>query len=333
MFDPIPGRERPHPTRIRFKLTKVCVNRLHLLVYAPVCPALHPPADLLEDPSGIQLRKWRLDDGCQSNTPYHLAPVTTRSIPHQRFDVRVMLGHRPAAIAADLMSRSIHNSLRGTSGTGTSTCRPSALADAPSLHDGPTPCGPSPATPLASHRQSQRPYQNSRPLRQGRNCPLFPRLLRTYVCLLMTGPRNLRAASQPLKRSSLHTRTLRIPAVLKPARHLLGRDLGSKRVCPCLPSCGTALPHLPLYTGVPSGSSHSCRRGHSPWSVRRTMSCLPGRLPSVPPVYPPDSNRFEGSTHHRAPQHSMLATAWINYKNTASYFQLSLSSNDYGKSD
>ena len=83
----------PHPTRIRFKLTKVCVNRLHLLVYAPVCPALHPPADLLEDPlSGIQLRTvWRLDDGCQSNTPYHLAPVTTRSIPHQRFDVRVML--------------------------------------------------------------------------------------------------------------------------------------------------------------------------------------------------------------------------------------------------
>ena len=40
---------------------------------------------------------------------------------------------------------------------------------------------------------------------------------------------------------------------------------------------------------------------------------------------PIDSKR---STHHRdAPQHSMLATAWINYKNTASYFPVSLSSN------
>ena len=53
----------------------------------------NPPADLLEHPlGGIQLRTvWRLDDGCQSNTPYHLAPVTTRSIPHQRLHVRVML--------------------------------------------------------------------------------------------------------------------------------------------------------------------------------------------------------------------------------------------------
>ncbi len=54
--------------------------------HPPTCGPLGTPA------RGIQLRTvWRLDDGCQSNTPYHLAPVTTRSIPHQRLDVRVML--------------------------------------------------------------------------------------------------------------------------------------------------------------------------------------------------------------------------------------------------
>ena len=57
------------------------------------------------------------------------------------------------------------------------------------------------------------------------------------------------------------------------------------------------------------------------------MLCLVGCLQCRRCILqtPIDSKR---STHHRdAPQHSMLATAWINYKNTASYFQLSLSSN------
>ena len=59
----------------------------------PVYPALHPPTDLLEHPlSRIQLRTVRrLHYRRQSNAPHHLAPVTTRSIPHQRFYVRVML--------------------------------------------------------------------------------------------------------------------------------------------------------------------------------------------------------------------------------------------------
>ena len=57
------------------------------------------------------------------------------------------------------------------------------------------------------------------------------------------------------------------------------------------------------------------------------MFCLIGCLQCLRCILqtPIDSKR---STHHRdAPQHSMLATAWINYKNTASYFPVSLSSN------
>ena len=106
VFDPTPRRERPHLTRIRFKLTQVGVNRLHLLIYAPVYPALDPPADLLEDPlSGIQLRTiCRLDDRCHSNIPYYLTPVTTRSTPHQRLDVRLML----QAIDSHRYSRRLH---------------------------------------------------------------------------------------------------------------------------------------------------------------------------------------------------------------------------------
>ncbi len=105
-FDPTPCDERPHPARLRFKLTQVGINRLHLLLYAPVCSALHPSADLLEDPfSGIQLRTvWRLDDRCESNTPYHLATVTTRPIPHQGLDIRVML----QAIDCHRYSRRLH---------------------------------------------------------------------------------------------------------------------------------------------------------------------------------------------------------------------------------
>ena len=95
-----------------------------------------------------------------------------------------------------------------------STCRPTALADAPSLHDDPTPYGPSPAGPLASHRQSQRPSQNSRPLRQGNNqAPLFPRLLRSHVRFLMAAPRYLRATLLPATRRSTGRTTVRRPTV------------------------------------------------------------------------------------------------------------------------
>ena len=57
------------------------------------------------------------------------------------------------------------------------------------------------------------------------------------------------------------------------------------------------------------------------------MFCLVGCLQCRRCILqtPIDSKR---STHHRdAPQHSMLVTAWMNYKYTASYFQVSLSSN------
>ena len=57
-----------------------------------VLPSTHLRTSWNDPLGGIQLRTvWRLDDGCQSNTPYHLTPVTTRSIPHQRLHVRVML--------------------------------------------------------------------------------------------------------------------------------------------------------------------------------------------------------------------------------------------------
>ena len=79
---------------------------------------------------------------------------------------------------------------------------PTALADAPSLHDDPIPSEPSPANPLASHRQSQEPAQNSPPLWQGLDSgPLFPHPLRINVCLLVKCTRHLRRTSQPLEQT------------------------------------------------------------------------------------------------------------------------------------
>ena len=71
---------------------------------------------------------------------HHLAPVPLRSIPHQRLDVRVMLE------AIDCLRYSHSSSTRSNSTTASpSECpttntmsigTPTALADAPSLHDG-----------------------------------------------------------------------------------------------------------------------------------------------------------------------------------------------------
>ena len=178
----------------------------------------------------------------------------------------------------------------------------------------------------------------------------------------MTGPRNLRAASQPLKQTVDAARLVAhsilglypVPDLSRclesPARHLLGQ-------LPLLiwaqkprfaPACHLVAQHS-LHTSLsipahprlyrPVVHSHSCRRltelpsrPDQPQSMEsctkdNVMLCLVGCLQCRRCILqtPIDSKR---STHHRdAPQHSMLATAWINYKNTASYFQLSLSSN------
>ena len=205
-------------------------------------------------------------------------------------------------------------------GTGTSTCRPSALADAPSLHDGPTPCGPSPATPLASHRQSQRPRTHAR---SGKGAT-------------STTPAHLRLPSHdgpsepsgciPLKQTVDAARLVAhsilglypVPDLSRclesPARHLLGQ-------LPLLiwaqkprfaPACHLVAQHS-LHTSLsipahprlyrPVVHSHSCRRltelpsrPDQPQSMEsctkdNVMLCLVGCLQCRRCI--PDSNRFE----------------------------------------
>ena len=180
-------------------------------------------------------------------------------------------------------------------------------------------------------------------------------------------PRNLRAAYlQPLGSKTVDAARLVAHSILglypvpdlsgcleSPARHLLGQLplliwAQKPRLAPACHLAGTALlpgapplsipAHPRLYR--PVVHSHSCRRltelpsRTGPATVHGVVyegqrHVLPGRLPSVPPVYPPDSRSIRrGRPIMRdAPQHSMLVTAWMNYKYTASYFQVSLSSN------
>ena len=178
----------------------------------------------------------------------------------------------------------------------------------------------------------------------------------------MTAPRNLRAASQPLKQTVDAARLVAhsilglypVPDLSRclesPARHLLGQlPLLIWAQKPRLaPACHLVAQHS-LHTSLsipahprlyrPVVHSHSCRRltelpsrPDQPQSMEsctkdNVMLCLVGCLQCLRCILqtPFDSKR---STHHRdAPQHSMLVTAWMNYKNTASYFQVSLSSN------
>ena len=185
----IHGRERPHPTRINSSSPRYeppPSSRLCL------CPALHPPADLLEHPlGGIQLS--RLDDGCQSNTPYHL---TTRSIPHQRLHVRVMLQADCRRYSLSHRVDPTHNSERLQN-----RCPlvDHALADAPSLHG-------HPADPPQPHSHLI-----------GKGSELTPAPARAQLKPLHLRLPSHRAASQPLKqtvdaaRLPLHTRTLSSP--------------------------------------------------------------------------------------------------------------------------
>ena len=178
----------------------------------------------------------------------------------------------------------------------------------------------------------------------------------------MTAPRNLRAASQPLKQTVDAARLVAhsilglypVPDLSRclesPARHLLGQLplLTWAQKPRFAPACHLVAQHS-LHTSLsipahprlyrPVVHSHSCRRltelpsrPDQPQSMEsctkdNVMFCLIGCLQCLRCILqtPIDSKK---STHHRdAPQHSMLATAWINYKNTASYFPVSLSSN------
>ena len=178
----------------------------------------------------------------------------------------------------------------------------------------------------------------------------------------MTAPRNLRAASQPLKQTVDAARLVAhsilglypVPdlsgCLESPARHLLGQlPLLIWAQKPRLaPTCHLVAQHsfhtslsIPAHPRLyrPVVHSHSCRRltelpsrPDQPQSMEsctkdNVMFCLVGCLQCRRCILqtPIDSKR---STHHRdAPQHSMLVTAWMNYKYTASYFQVSLSSN------
>ena len=178
----------------------------------------------------------------------------------------------------------------------------------------------------------------------------------------MTAPRNLRAASQPLKQTVDAARLVAhsilglypVPDLSRclesPARHLLGQlPLLIWAQKPRLAPACHLVPQHSLHTSLsipahprlyrPVVHSHSCRRltelpsrPDQPQSMEsctkdNVMLCLVGCLQCRRCILqtPIDSKR---STHHcDAPQHSMLVTAWMNYKNTASYFQVSLSSN------
>ena len=184
MFDPIPGRERPHPTRIRFKLTKVCVNRLHLLVYAPVCPALHPPADLLEDPlSGIQL-------SCMAAGPVQHS-VPSRPGDHALHPTPALRVRTSGHCLAATSSSRFHNSLpseRLPPGTGTSTCHLHSLMH---LHSTTAP-HPADHPPQPHSFSSAKPKAVSELTPAPARAQLKPPFSTTpahYVCLLMTGPR------------------------------------------------------------------------------------------------------------------------------------------------
>ena len=178
----------------------------------------------------------------------------------------------------------------------------------------------------------------------------------------MTAPRNLRAASQPLKQTVDAARLVAhsilglypVPdlsgCLESPARHLLDQlPLLIWAQKPRLAPACHLVPQHSLHTSLsipahprlyrPVVHSHSCRRltelpsrPDQPQSMEsctkdNVMLCLVGCLQCRRCILqtPFDSKR---STHHRdAPQHSMLVTAWMNYKYTASYFQVSLSSN------
>ncbi len=88
-----PIRQVSVPDGIRFQFSKKGVHRRHLLFDTSVQPALHTSAHLLEYTlSRIELRTvWRLYYRRHSHTLHQLAPVTTRSIPHQRSHIRLML--------------------------------------------------------------------------------------------------------------------------------------------------------------------------------------------------------------------------------------------------
>ena len=178
----------------------------------------------------------------------------------------------------------------------------------------------------------------------------------------MTAPRNLRAASQPLKQTVDAARLVAhsilglypVPdlsgCLESPARHLLDQlPLLIWAQKPRLAPACHLVPQHSLHTSLsipahprlyrPVVHSHSCRRltelpsrPDQPQSMEsctkdNVMFCLVGCLQCLRCILqtPIDSKR---STHHRdAPQHSMLVTAWMNYKYTASYFQVFFSSN------
>ena len=225
-----------------------------------------------------------------SNTPYHLAPVTTRSIPHQRFDVRVMLQ------AIDCRRYSRRPTPQQPAPPNVYHQNPlvdHALADAPSLHDGPTPCGPCNPTRISSAKPKAGSELTPAPARAQLKPPFS------------TTPAHLRLPSHdgPSEPSGFSSndaaRLVAIQSLISPA--VLNRPLDTSSV-------EGLCTHLPLYTSPPTTSAlpqlsppygcHPDRTSHSRWSRVRDMS-----TPSVPSSSPIDSKR---STHHRMvcwPQH------------------------------
>ena len=83
-FEAVTDRSRPAS---EINLTKVCVNRLHLLVYAPVCPALQAKADVIGIPTQRDSTQDCLCGWIMVARPTlagHLAPVTSALPSHTR---------------------------------------------------------------------------------------------------------------------------------------------------------------------------------------------------------------------------------------------------------
>ena len=164
-IQPHPASERTRPGSDSISPRKAFTG--HLLFDSTACPPhIGAPPRL----SRIELRTvWRLYYRRHSHTLHQLAPVTTRSIPHQRSHIRLML----QPIDRRRCPLRLHRSRSTTTspydrlppGTGTST----RLHSLTHLDPATTPYPTHHAGPLASHRQTPRPSLMSLPLRQGRD--------------------------------------------------------------------------------------------------------------------------------------------------------------------
>ena len=137
-IQPHPASERTRPGSDSISPRKAFTAATFSSIRRYSLPSTHRRHLLEYTLSRIELRTvWRLYYRRHSHTLHQLAPVTTRSIPHQRSHIRLMLQpidrRRWSAQTSSSRSRSTTTSPydRLPPGTGTSTRTPTALADAP----------------------------------------------------------------------------------------------------------------------------------------------------------------------------------------------------------